>query len=445
MTRGDGHRSLHRNDAVRNREQGFLVKLASLIATVVMLSCGVFVSAQDGTQGHGGPTPLTDAVAEAKNNNTQIAAEDHGWRASAYLAQQISGIPDSQLAALSPGMGDPKPSELSGGGQVSMGMKPSEKLPYPAELRLRGEAARREAETQRAQIDVLRSDIVDQVKTIYLRLAYLYQMYDLDDRGAADLAALIQNEVSKYSLGMGTQAEVLQAQLERSKLLRETTLQHEEVGGLQSDLKALLHRLPDSPDVIPETVSLTPFKRAASDLATVAENRNPLLIVDSKMTDAQEAQLNAAKSDTNPDFTLGYTFSPAGESHRHGYVLSFNVQLPRDQRVDAEMAAARERLESSRAQASEDRLRKLAEVQKQYVIVKSSEEQIRECKEALVPQSRALYQSKLAGYQSDREKFSAVIQAFLDEITFENNYLQALLDHETALVHLETLTGEKLR
>lgn len=113
--------------------------------------------------------------------------------------------------------------------------------------------------------------------------------------------------------------------------------------------------------------------------------------------------------------------------------------------MDAEIAATRERLESSRAQASEDRLRKLAEVQKQYVIVTSSEEQIRECEEALVPQSRAVYQSKLAGYQSDREKFSAVIGAFLDEITFENDYLQALLDHETALVHLETLTGEKLR
>ena len=190
---------------------------------------------------------------------------------------------------------------------------------------------------------------------------------------------------------------------------------------------------------------MTPFKRAASDLTTAAENRNPQLIVDSKMIDAQDAQLRAAKSGTNPDFNLGYTFSPAGQSYRSGFVLSFNLQLPRDQRVDAEIAATRERLESSRAQASEDRLRKLAEVQKQYVIVTSSEEQIRECEEALVPQSRAVYQSKLAGYQSDREKFSAVIGAFLDEITFENDYLQALLDHETALVHLETLTGEKLR
>jgi outer membrane protein TolC len=113
--------------------------------------------------------------------------------------------------------------------------------------------------------------------------------------------------------------------------------------------------------------------------------------------------------------------------------------------MNAEIDAATEKLESSRSQASEDRLRKLAEVQKQYVIVVSSDELMRECKEGLIPQSKAVYQSKLSAYQSDREKFSAVIEAFLDEITFENDYLEALLDHETALAHLEALTGEKLR
>jgi outer membrane protein TolC len=270
-------------------------------------------------------------------------------------------------------------------------------------------------------------------------------MYDLDDRGAADLAALIQNEVSKYSLGMGSRAEVLQAQLERTKLLRETTLQHEEVGGLQATLKALLHRPPDTPDIIPEAVTATLLKRAGNDLLLKAEKQNPTLTADSKMIEAQSAQLDVAKNGTSGGFSLGYTFPQAGENYRDGYVLAFNLQLPRGVGTDARIAAAIDRVESSHSQASEDRLRQLAEVQKQIVVVSSSDELMRECKEGLIPQSRAVYQSKLAGYQSDREKFSAVIEAFLDELTFEDDYLQALLDHETALAHLETLTGERLR
>jgi hypothetical protein len=270
-------------------------------------------------------------------------------------------------------------------------------------------------------------------------------MYDLDDRGAADLAALIQNEVSKYSLGMGSQAEVLQAQLERTKLLRETTLQHEEVGGLQATLKALLHRPADSPDIIPETVLATPLKRAASDLFLKAAKQNATLTADNRTIEAQSAQLDAAKADTDSDFSLGYTFPQTGENYRDGYVLIFNMQRAQGGGADARVGAAIERLESSRSQASEDQLRQLAEVQKQYVVVTNSDELMKECKEGLIPQSKAVYQSKLAGYQSDREKFSAVIQAFLEEIAFEDDYLQALLDHETALAHLETLTGEKLR
>ena len=422
------------------------MRSVSLIASVFVLSCRIFVSAQDGTQGHGAPTPLADAVAEAENNNSQIAAADHAWSASAHIALQVGMLADSQSTQRSFNAGvQSSPAGLSNNTPVVRGAGAWQDLPSPGEMRLWSEAARREAETQHEQVRVFRSNIVDQVKTIYLRLAYLYQMYDLDDRGAADLAALIQNEVSKYSLGMGSQAEVLQAQLERTKLLRETTLQHEEVGGLQATLKALLHRPPDTPDIIPEAVTATPLKRAANDLLLKAAKQNPTLTADSKMVEAQSAQLDVAKNSTSGDFSLGYTFPQAGENYRDGYVLAFNTQLPRGVGADARIAAAIDRLESSHSQASEDRLRQLAEVQKQFVVVSSGDELMRECKEGLLPQSKAVYQSKLAAYQSDREKFSAVIEAFLNEITFEDDYLQALVDHETALAHLETLTGERLR
>lgn len=432
--------------ALHEWEREYAVRLGSLIAMVLVVSRGIFVFGQDPSQGHGAPTPLFDAVAEAENNNTQVAAADHAWRASAHVAQLVTAMADLESTQRSAGPGGPKAIANFNYNRVTdRDVNGTQKQSYFGDLRPWSEVARREAETQKAQIDIYRSSIADQVKTIYLRLAYLYQMYDLDDRGAADFAALIQTELSKYSLGQGSQAEVLQAQLERTKLLRETTLQHEEVGGLQATLKALLHRPPDSPDIIPESIAVTPLKRAADELLQKAASQSPTLNADSKMIEAQGAQLDVVRADTNSDFSFGYTFPQGGESYRDGYVLSFNVRLPRGKYLDSQIAAATEKLDSAHAQASEDRLRQLAEVQKQYVVVTSSDELMRECKEGLIPQSKAVYQSKLAGYQSDREKFSAVIEAFLDELTFEDDYLQALLEHETALAHLETLTGEKLR
>jgi cobalt-zinc-cadmium efflux system outer membrane protein len=424
-----------------------IVKLACFIALVLVVSRGLLVTAQDATQTHGGPTTLSDAVAEAENNNTQIAAADHAWQASAHVAQLVTALADSQSASTQSfnAAGSKPIAGLNSSSLDDQAVDGSQKPRYTGELRPWSEVARREADTQQAQIDIYRSNIADQVKTTYLRLAYLVQMHDLDVRGAADFAALIDNELSKYGLGMGSQAEVLQAQLERTKVLRETTLHNEEVDGLQATVKALLHRPPDSPDIITEPISATPLKQPASELLLKAASQSPTLNADSKMIAAQEAQLDAVKSNTNPDFSFGYPFPQAGENYHDGYVMSFSLRLPRDKSVDALIAAASDRLESARSQASEDGLRQLAEVQKQYVTVTRSDELMKECKEGLIPQSKAVYQARLAGYQSDRENFSSVIEAFLDEITFEGDYLQALLDHETALAHLETLTGEKLR
>jgi hypothetical protein len=142
------------------------------------------------------------------------------------------------------------------------------------------------------------------------------------------------------------------------------------------------------------------------------------------MIEAQSAQLDAARSGNNSDFNLGYTFPQVGERNGDDFVLSFNRQLPIGPGEDDRIVAATERVEGSRSMTGEDHLRQLAEVQKQYVLVTSSEELIRECKEGLIPQSRGVYQSKLAGYESSLEKFSAVIEAFQDEINYESEYLQ---------------------
>lgn len=378
-----------------------------LLASALVLSGGPAIYAQVlNGGGHSGPTPLADLIIEAENNNTEIVAARHTWRAAELLAQPVAAPPAGQ----------------------------SNQTPTPtAEL---------EAATQRAQIDTFSAGVVDRVKTIYFRLAYLYQMYDLDERGEDDLAALIQTELSKYGRGMGSQSEVIEAQIERTKILRESTLHHEEVGGLQAELKGLLHREPDSPEIVPEPTTLTRLNQSVSELLAAAGKQNPALIADRAVVDAEVARLDSINHNVEPDSTVGFMLRHTGVDDPDNYLL---VAHPVATPSSFEAGQANEMLESSRSEESEDRLRQLAEVERQYTFVISSEDLMRECKDGLIPQSKALYESKLAAYQTGQEKFAAVISAFLNELTFEDDYLQAILEHETSLAHLETLTGEKLR
>jgi len=62
----------------------------------------------------------------------------------------------------------------------------------------------------------------------------------MENRQALD--QLIQDATAHYEVGQGLQAEVLQAQVERTRLVREITMYHDQMGRIESHLKGLLHR-----------------------------------------------------------------------------------------------------------------------------------------------------------------------------------------------------------
>jgi cobalt-zinc-cadmium efflux system outer membrane protein len=413
---------------------------------VLALASGSIAQTQTHREMNGTPTSLASLVAEAQTKNAQVSSAEHAWRASTYLAQQATTLPDPQLTVQDFSVGSPLPwAGFSNSDFANVAIGASQDLPYPGKLKLRGVAAEREAESQKAQIEVVRNNIVDQVKSAYLRLAYLHQTINLLDRNSKVLDTLIQTEVSRYSVGQGSQAGILRAQLEHTKLLRETTMHEQEMGQLEATLKSLLHRSQDSADIVPELLQPTSRPPLQQETMSLVASQNSTLMADRATVVQQDARLQSAKRGTKPDFTVGYMFQQTGLSFRDYYVATFNVRFPRKKRVDAEIAEAAEMLERSRADADGDQQQQLAEAQKETIATQSSAELMKEYQQGLIPQAESVFQAELTAYQSNREQISAVLTALMDRIAFEHDYQQALLDHEMALARLETLTGAALR
>ena len=420
------------------------MKMPFIFVTVLAFSSAAI--AQTGHEMQGAPSSLASLVAEAQSQNAQVSTAEHAWRASTHLAKQVKTLPDAQFTVQDFSVGSPKPwAGFSNSDFAYVGFGVSQDIPYPGKLQLRGKAAEREADAQKAQIDVVRSNIVDQVKTAYLRLAYLHQTIDLLDRNTTVVDTLIKTEVSRYSVGQGSQADILRGQLERTKLLRETTMHEQEMGQLQATLKVLLHRPQDSADIIPESLQATDASTLQQAAPALVVEKNPSLQADRAMVVQQDARLLSAKRGTKPDFSVGYMFQQTGSSYRDYYVATFNVRFPRKKRVEAEIAEAAEMLERTRAEADSDQQQQLAEAKKQSIATHSSAELMKEYQQGLIPQAESVFQSELNAYQSNRGTLSTVLSALMDRIGFEHDYQQALLDHETALAHLETLTGAELR
>ncbi len=93
--------------------------------------------------------------------------------------------------------------------------------PYPGKLRLKGEIAKREADVSQQQVESVRRAVLAEVKTAYFQLAYLSKTLAILESDGELLLQVEQAADARYRSGMGTQQDVLQAQLQKTRLIRE--------------------------------------------------------------------------------------------------------------------------------------------------------------------------------------------------------------------------------
>ena len=327
-------------------------------ATLVLVSTlSAFGQEIDGNT----PTPLSQLNAEAQANNPQVSAADHEARAARQMAAQVTTLPDPKFTYQQLSVGSPRPlAGYTNSDFAYIGIGASQELPYPGKLRLRGQVLDRDADTRQAEVAVIGTSIVDAVKADYLQLAYLQETLGILRQNQSVLNQLIQDATAHYQVGQGMQQDVLEAQVNRTRLVREITMHHQQMGQIQVHLKGLLNRDQQTPDIVTEDLTETALKATSQELLALVRKNNP-------------------------------------------------------------------------------------QVQQFYVQATSDEEQLKEYRQGLVPQSTATYRAALSAYASNKDQFTHVLSYFTDLLNLKLEYAQTLLDHETALAHLESLTGATLR
>src|SRR5271170_4772574 len=222
------------------------------------------------------PTPLSRLLAEAGANNPQISAANYGVRAARQMAPQVTTLPDPKFTYQQLSVGSPKPfAGYTNSDFAYIGVGASQELPYPGKLRARGEVAERDADTKLAEVEVARTSISDAVKADYLQLAYLQQTLGILRQNESVLDQLIQDATAHYQVGQGMQQDVLQAQVNRTKIVREITMHHQQMGQTQAHLKGLLSRDQGSPDIVTQDLTATPLRLTSKELLAMVQQNNP--------------------------------------------------------------------------------------------------------------------------------------------------------------------------
>jgi cobalt-zinc-cadmium efflux system outer membrane protein len=394
-------------------------------------------------------TPLADLLQEAEKNNPQIEAARQGWQAAKQVPTQVSTLPDPQFTLQHLSVGSPRPfAGYTNSDFAYIGVGVTQDIPYPGKLKLRGEIAKREADVSQQQVESVRRAVLAEVKTAYFQLAYLSKTLTILESDGELIRQIEQAADARYRSGMGTQLDVLQAQLQKTKLVREIAMHHMEVGKLQAQLKQFLDRPQDSPDIELADLTETPLLQNYQDLLAAAKAQNPELIASQKMIDKQSLQVDLARKDFYPDFNVQYMWQRTDPTQfRAYYMLSLGVRVPiyRSRKQKPELAQAQSEALHARGEFEAQSQQVASELRSQYVVAQETAELLTIHREGLAPQARSAFQSGLASYQSNKQDFQAVLTSFLDVLHLDEEYWQNLAEYETAIARLEQITGLSLR
>lgn len=398
---------------------------------------------------HEAVTPLRDLLNEAERNNPQIAAARQGWEGAKQIPSQVSTLPDPQFTAQQVSVGSPRPfAGYTNSDFAYFGLGFSQDFPYPGKLHLRGEMAKRDAEVAQQQYESVRRSVLAGIKAAYFQLSFLSRTLGILESDGGLLQQVEKAADARYRSGMGNQHDLLQAQLERTKLLREITMHHLDVAKMQAQIKQLLNRSQSSPDIEPTDLPETPLAYTFDELLTATKGGNSDISGAQKMVEKQSVQVDIAHKDFYPDFNLQYMWQRTDPTqYRAYYVLSFTARVPiyRSRKQRPELAQAEADLSRSRSEAESQTQQVAFDLRTAYDTAQKNSEVLKIYREGLLPQGRAEFEAGVAAYQNNRQDFQALLTSFRDVLQLDEEYWQSAAERETALARIEQLTGLSLR
>jgi cobalt-zinc-cadmium efflux system outer membrane protein len=394
-------------------------------------------------------TSLQDLLNEADQNNPQIRAARQGWQAAKQVPSQVSTLPDPQFTVQQVNVGSPRPfAGYTNSDFAYVGLGVSQDIPYPGKLRLRGDIAKSDADVVEQQSESVRRSVLAGIKSAYFQLAYHSKTLGILESDGQLLQQIEKAADVRYRSGMGDQHDLLQAQLERTKLLREITMHHLEVSKVEAQLKQLVNRPQTSPDIEPAELAETPLPFTFEELLSAAKTRNTDISGAQKMINKQTLQVDLANKDFYPDFNVQYMWQRTDPTQfRAYYMLSVGIRVPiyRSRKQRPELAQAEADLSKSRSEHEAQSQQVAFELRTEYDTAQKNAELLKIYREGLFPQAHAELEAGTAAYQNNRRDFQSLLASFLDVLHLDEEYWQSIAERETALAQLEKLTGLSLR
>jgi outer membrane protein TolC len=328
----------------------------------------------------------------------------------------------------------------------------AQKIPWFGKLDLRSQRAALKAVRQEAVVETKRFELARKIATTYYDLGFVASSLDNNTRLTEIINQLLRVAETRYATGRGLQQDVLQAQVELSKLLDERIILKRKRRTLEDRINGLLNRESFSPvPPPPQTLRYPGIQLDVKALQSRAIKENPGLRVRMVDVDIAATEIELARKDYWPDMDFKVAYGQRDED-RTGRSLpdfvsaSVTINLPvwKKYRQDPKLAASLKNHDAA-VKSSRSLVKSLPfKVDALATEIRDLQENYRLFSDALILQADQWANSSLAAYEVGSVEFNTMIGAQINVLRFDLQAKNYLFNIYQKRAELEEVLGGSL-
>jgi cobalt-zinc-cadmium efflux system outer membrane protein len=418
----------------------------SLFGGLLLLAFSLPLAAQEQS---GLPADLKAFIAEAIQANPAIKEKAQITTASKESVRPAGALdnPEVSLGFLN------LPVDTFALNQVDMTNAPQiavrQKLPFPGKRRLRSEVA----EEQSRADDFSHQDKINEIRSRviqgYWSLALAYASYDITQKDKQLWQQVVEVAETRYAVGRGMQADVLQAQVELGNYLDRLFQWQQRQESISADLNALRSKPPGTAIARPQPLKPRTLNLNLENLLALAAEQPQLQALKSQVA-KQEKAVQLARKDFFPDFGVGVAYgfreNKPTVTRPDFFSTTLSLDIPiwwkAKQKPKLREQKAREAAAQNAYQAYWDRA--AAAIKDRYVTLQRLSQQIQLYGQGIIPQAHQAAEASLAAYRTGTLDFARLTQNYIAMYSAELKFQEYLKEYEGTWAELEWLVGQEL-
>ncbi|MBI2336050.1 MAG: TolC family protein [Deltaproteobacteria bacterium] len=392
---------------------------------------------------------LKKLIEQALQQNPMLQEAKHRLDAAHYKIPQAGSWDDPMLMV----MVEDIPLAKYGSPQNSMTMIEAgieQRFPFPGKKSTAKAKSTLEAKGYGYELDQARNEIIWQLRDTYYQLYLVTRSIGIFQRNQGLASSAVQTDQTKLSADLSTQQDVLRSQIERDELSKEILDLQKDKQMLQAKLNTLMARDVRTPINLPKRLGLARLPYSNAELVNRMLQQSYVLKANEQWVEAAKKEHRMAKLDYYPDFDVGVFYRKFDLLEREPGMgedfmkAAVKIPLPifagtkQSKRVREtasqyqETLAKKTKTENDLRYELEETLAELTRAAKVYSLVAGR----------LLPQSRIAVDNAQVAYQAGSVQFTDILLNLQKVFRYENDLLQAEVDHARARAKLLFLIGE---